>query len=358
GTDEDELSEKEEILFENDIGLLDSESESADTDDEEENIMNKRGGRKRMRLLSSSEEESEKNDQHISIDGTVWEEMQIGAIPGRPTLHNIFREVPGPTGYAKRNIMKGIVLQKFSDLFGLIKKSTRSQRLKTDKFALISGVWNKFIENSQNCYKPGAKVTVDEQLFPTKERCRFTQYMPNKPDKFGIKSWLASEVDSKYIINALPYLGKDEDRPPSVPLGEHVVLKLMEPFTGCGRSVTTDNYFTSISLATKLLAKRTTLVGTIRSNKRELPKIAKKKKGNMKRFSTKVLKLDNCTLTIYESKPKKKVLLLSSKHRSVKIEKTDKSLPETVSYCNQSKFGVDMADQMARKYSTKSKSYR
>jgi hypothetical protein len=157
GTDEDELSEKEEILFENDNGLLDSESESADTDDEEENIMNKRGGRKRMRLLSSSEEESEKNDQHISIDGTVWEEMQIGAIPGRPTLHNIFREVPGPTGYAKRNIMKG--------------------KMKT-AFSLI--IDHHIMKHIRLC-------TIEEAN-PTKARCRFTQYMPNKPDKFGISS--------------------------------------------------------------------------------------------------------------------------------------------------------------------------
>jgi hypothetical protein len=42
----------------------------------------------------------------------------------------------------------------------------------------------------------------------------------------------------------------------------------------------------------------------------------------------------------------------------IEIEKTDKSLPETISYYNQSKFGVDMVDQMARKYSTKSKSHR
>ena len=97
------------------------------------------------------------------------------------------------------------------------------------------------------------------------------QYMPNKPDKFGIKSWLASNVDSKYIINALPYLGKDEDSTMKiVPLTEYVVLKLIEPLTGCGRIVTIDNFFTSISIATKFLAKRTTLVGTIRSNKREL----------------------------------------------------------------------------------------
>lgn len=68
-------------------------------------------------------------------------------------------------------------------------RSTRSARLKEDKFALMSETWNLFVKNAQKCYFPGAYVTVDEQLFPTKARCRFTQYMANKPDKFGIKFW-------------------------------------------------------------------------------------------------------------------------------------------------------------------------
>lgn len=182
--------------------------------------------------------------------------------------------------------------------------------------------------------------------------------MPNKLDKFGIKFWLASDVDSKYVINALPYLGKDENRPSSVQLSEYVVLKLMESFTGCGRTVTTDNFFTSKSLATQLLAKNTTLVGTIRSNNRELPLIAKQKKDDMERFSSKLFTTGNCTLTIYKSKPNKKVLLLSSKHKFVTVENNDKRLPETVSYYNKTKFGVDMTDQMARKFTTKSKSCR
>ncbi|KAL2737032.1 hypothetical protein V1478_002206 [Vespula squamosa] len=46
-------------------------------------------------------------------------------------------------------------------------KTQRSKRLKTDKFALISHVWNRFIENRQNNYKPDMNLTVDEQLFPT-----------------------------------------------------------------------------------------------------------------------------------------------------------------------------------------------
>lgn len=238
------------------------------------------------------------------------------------------------------------------------KRNERSQRLKTDKFALVSTVWNKFIENSQNCFKPGAHITVDEQLFPTKARCRFTQYMPNKPDKFGIKFWLASDVDTKYVINGFPYLGKDETRDLSTPLSEFVVSRLMEPYTMVGRTVTTDNFFTSLPLASKLLAKNTTLVGTIRSNKRELPKIYKEKKDGMARFSTVSYSSNGCTLTVYKSKPNKKVLLLSTKHKGVKIQDNFKKLPETVSFYNKTKFGVDVTDQMARKYSVKSGSRR
>lgn len=434
--DEEENSGSEDSIYD----PLDSDSEVFDTDNEEENVVNTRRGRKRMRLFSSSEDECEENDQNIetSVDGTVWQKIHQGSGPGRSPLHTIFREISGPTGYAKRNIMKGKVRSAFSlildqgimnhikmctesearrvlgsewsitleelDAFIAIlyargayetrnlnvsylwnkkwgpaffsrtmnrnrfteimrfirfdRKSERSQRLQTDKFALISKVWNAFIENSQNCYKPGANITVDEQLFATKSRCRFTQYMPNKPDKFGIKFWLASDVESKYIVNGFPYLGKDETRPSAIPLSEFVVLKLTEPFIGCGRNITTDNFFTSTSLATKLLSKRTTLVGTIRANKRELPKPAKEKKDKMARFSTQLYKSNNCTLTIYKSKPNKKVLLLSSKHKYVKIEETGKFIPETIAFYNHTKFGVDMTDQMARKYSTKSKSNR
>lgn len=70
-----------------------------------------------------------------------------------------------------------------------------------------------FVKNCRACFKPGANVTVDEQLFPTKARCKFTQYMANKPDKFGIKFWLAADVDTKYLLNGFPFLGKDDTRP-------------------------------------------------------------------------------------------------------------------------------------------------
>ena len=92
-------------------------------------------------------------------------------------------------------------------------RSTKSARWQTDKFALISDIWNRFVDNSISCYQPEENITIYEKLFPTKSRFRFIQYMSNKPDKFGIKFWLAVDVESKYILNAIPYLGKNESRP-------------------------------------------------------------------------------------------------------------------------------------------------
>ena len=237
-------------------------------------------------------------------------------------------------------------------------KVTRSQRLEDDKFALASEVWNRFIANSIMCYKPGPNITVDEQLFPTKARCRWTQYMPAKPDKFGIKFWLAADVESKYLVNGFPYLGKDETRPLNQSLGESVVLRLMEPYIGKGRNVTTDRFFTSVSLVKKLQEKSTSLLGTVNQSRRELPPIAKT--ANKPLYSTALLKnsSNGSILTIYQCKPKRNVLLLSSLHSSVSIGNSEKKVPETIDFYNVTKYGVDVLDQMARKYSVKAGSRR
>ncbi|GFQ81504.1 piggyBac transposable element-derived protein 4 [Trichonephila clavata] len=97
--------------------------------------------------------------------------------------------------------------------------------------------------------------------------------MLNKPNKFGIKLWIASDVSSKYVLNGFPYLGKDEQRPSSMLLSEHVILKLVEPYTSCGRNITTDNFFSSmsISLATKLLAKKQLTLELLEETKENYP---------------------------------------------------------------------------------------
>ena len=136
-------------------------------------------------------------------------------------------------------------------------RSTSSVRLQTDRFAPISDIWNRFVDNSISCYKPRENITIDEQLFPTKSCCRFIQYMSNKSNKFGLKLWFAVDVESKYILNAISYLGKDKSRPSTQRLSNKFVMTLAKPFMGKGRNVIIDNFFTSLLLAKELKKKKT-----------------------------------------------------------------------------------------------------
>ena len=235
-------------------------------------------------------------------------------------------------------------------------RSSRAERLQTDKFALISIIWNRFIDNSKACYRPNSDITVDEQLFPTKARCPFTQYIASKPDKFGIKFWLAVDATSKYLVNGFPYIGKEAHRPTNQPVTEFVVLQLMEPFLDKGRNVTTDNFFTSLQLSKKLQHRKTSIVGTMNRIRKEIPPEIKRSKESL--YSSKILRHGNSTLTVYQGKRKKNVLLLSTVHQHVAIAGGTKQLPETVEYYNSTKYGVDILDQMARKYTSKVSSRR
>ena len=123
--------------------------------------------------------------------------------------------------------------------------------------------------NTDNCcalYKPGAFITVDEQLFPDKAKCPFTQYMASKPDKFGPKYWLAVDKESKYVINGFAYVEKDEMRYSTECVFDGVVMQFMRPYLCKGRNVTTDSYFTSVKLANQLKEKQNKSFGNSKQN--------------------------------------------------------------------------------------------
>ncbi|XP_048842318.1 uncharacterized protein LOC125715113 isoform X11 [Brienomyrus brachyistius] len=236
-------------------------------------------------------------------------------------------------------------------------KDTQAERLKTDRFALISGIWKRFTKNCVESFTPGEHMTIDEQLFPTKVRCPFTQYISSKPDKFGIKFWIATDLETKYVCNAFPYLGKDPNRQKGERLAENVVMNLMEPFLDEGRNVTTDNFFTSLSLSKRLLQRNTTVLGTVNKVRRELPPSAKDT-AEREEFSTSVLRSGSVSLTIYSPKKKKTVCLMSSLHKDVAIGDDKKRKPNTITDYNHMKCGVDVLDQMARMYSVRSATRR
>lgn len=164
------------------------------------------------------------------------------------------------------------------------------------------------------------------------------------------------DKDSKYMLNAFPYLGKDETRTNTVRLADHVVEKLSQPYLNKGRNITLDNFFTSKIIAEKMNSKRTTIVGTLNKIRREVPKEVKIAKDPL--YSTTILQEGNMTMTVYQAKPNKNVVVLSTMHQDVQISYTGKKKPETILCYNETKYGVDVVDQMARKYSVKASSRR
>lgn len=233
----------------------------------------------------------------------------------------------------------------FFDIIKYIHLDTEVERICTyNYFSVVSKIWNLFIKNSQNCYKPGAYITIGKQLFTSQDRCGCSCH---KPDIFNLKYWLACDANSKYIINGFPYTVKYDQIKCSILLKDYIILKLMEPFLGYGRNVTINNRLLNVSMAKSLLAENTTIVGKIHGNK-----VNEK----MTLFSSELYKSNHCSLTVYKNKPRKALTVLSSMHSSIEIDKSDKRVPETVKFYYDTKFAVDVAAMMARKYSVKSKS--
>lgn len=98
-----------------------------------------------------------------------------------------------------------------------------------------------------------------------------------------------------------------------------VVQRLCEPIYNTGRNVTTDNWYTSVSLAEALLQKGLTTIGTIRKNKKEIPpefNILRDRNVMSSMFGFR----DNMVLVSHVPKAKNNVLLISTMHNDGTID--------------------------------------
>ncbi|XP_060806465.1 piggyBac transposable element-derived protein 4 [Amyelois transitella] len=150
-----------------------------------------------------------------------------------------------------------------------------------DRLIRIRRFLELLTKNFHNVKTPGEYVTIDESMVAFRGRISFMQYIPGKRHKYGIKLFKLCDDDG-YALDIIVYEGKTANRQDSV--ATDVVMKLCQPYLGVGRSVVTDNFYTSVDLAKKLLDNNTHLIGTLRKNRKGLPKKViqeKLKKGEM-----------------------------------------------------------------------------
>ena len=115
-----------------------------------------------------------------------------------------------------------------------------------------------------------------------------------------------------------PYLGTDNGACRATGLGKTVVLDLIDRLD-VGRTVVTDNFFTSLALLRDLRTRNLGLVGAVRKNRRKLPprlKAIKSEAGSTIFF---VFNAD-ATLVSYAPKKNKRVTLISSEHSQKEID--------------------------------------
>lgn len=265
------------------------------------------------------------------------------------------KELWAPYNFAiYKGTMSKIRFQNLTRFIRFDNGATRAERLKTSKSAAIDKVWNMLITNLERNYVPHSNLTVDEQLFGYHGRTRFTQFIPSKPDKYGIKVWWICDARSHYPLKGIIYTGKLDGAERATNQGENIVLKLAEKYVRSGRTIYADNFFSSLTLAKNLISLGLAYVGTVRSNKRFVPDEMRWNKARQLN-STLFCRYENdVSLCSYAARKNRVVLLMSTEHYNDEIDCTSQaSKPQQIMDYNVNKGGVDVMDQMVSGYSCK-----
>ncbi|KAL1399592.1 hypothetical protein pipiens_008089 [Culex pipiens pipiens] len=202
-------------------------------------------------------------------------------------------------------------LKRFRTIHAMLRfddKATRSSK----KGSGILNVWNPWVDQQALLFRPNESITIDEQLYGYRGRVFCKVFMDKKPDNETTVSQPGAETQAAE-----------------------------------GRNVTTDNYYTSASLAASLLKNAMTLVGTLRKNKRCIPPALLDLKGSLARQDPRcTLYSGTETILPYVPRKNKNVLLLSTLHTDLQQDNGQK--PSIIHFYNSTKGAVDTVNTLRR----------
>jgi len=134
-------------------------------------------------------------------------------------------------------------------------------------------------KNFKDAMIPFENLAIDESLVLWKGRLSFKQFIKTKRHRFGIKIFVICDVETDFILDILIYTGSTTEykkTDPSLGISGAVVNTLIKPYLKKGHKLFIDNWYTSPSLAMFLYKKKTNVTGTVRKNRKGMPKLTSK----------------------------------------------------------------------------------
>ncbi|KAI8500688.1 hypothetical protein Bbelb_215060 [Branchiostoma belcheri] len=225
------------------------------------------------------------------------------------------------------------------------------------KLHKIKPIIDHFNTEFLNHYHPSQNISIDESMVGFKGKTpHIRQFMPQKRHaRFGIKLWCVCDSLNGYTSHLEVYKGK-EAAPPADDRGTtyHLVMRLLTAcgFLNRGHHLGIDNYFSSPELFFDLYDRGTTATGTVRANRKGLPKQAIKKK--LRNNETAERRKGPLLCVVYKDGSKKPILLstaVAGGFQPVAVRRGEQvQKPKVVVKYNNTMGGVDLSDARLYKY--------
>ena len=229
---------------------------------------------------------------------------------------------------------------------------------KADRIYKVRPFLNDLLVKFQHFYFPRQHLSLDEGMIPTKNRLAIKQYIKDKPTKWGIKSFLLTESETGYIINAEIYTGAALMPVPDLGAVGNTVLRLL---TSCEKEkkshiLVMDRYYNSINLCNYLLNEQQTgVIGTLLQNRKHFPK-SLKNVGRLARGESRYRCKGGITVMVWQDR--KPITFISNCSNPTQVDTVNRrnkdgtvqeiEMPQLVKDCNHHMGGCDKNDQMTR----------
>ena len=140
-----------------------------------------------------------------------------------------------------------------------------------DRAFKVQAVLNHFQSSFLAAMSSTRQQSIDEHMIKYKGHNILRQYVKGKPVQWGFKMWCRCDSKSGLLFDFDLYTGKKHNHTEHG-LGEGVVLHLTEKIKGSDSQVYIDNFFNSPNLQQMLLKRKVYSAGTVRVNRKNMPK--------------------------------------------------------------------------------------